>query len=90
MASQWTFQDANNHFNAVLEAALAGEPQKVTRRGRWVGVVLSAEEYERLRQLDQADAATLPELLLALPQDDQPFEPTGLSPRQLLIAAFAP
>ena len=82
MASQWTFQDANNHFNAVLEAALSGEPQKVTRRGRWVGVVLSAEEYERLRQLDQANAATLSELLLALPQDDQAFEPMGLTPRQ--------
>ena len=82
MAPQWTFQDANNHFNAVLEAALAGEPQKVTRSGRLVGVVLSAEEYERLRQLDQANAPSLPELLLALPQDDQAFEPMGLTPRQ--------
>jgi prevent-host-death family protein len=82
MAPQWTFQDANNHFNAVLEAALAGEPQKVTRSGRLVGVVLSAEEYERLRQLDQANAPNLPELLLALPQDDEPFERIALMPRQ--------
>ena len=82
MAAQWTLQDANNHFSAVLEAALAGETQKVTRRGRWVGVVLSAEEYERLRQLDQANAPALSELLLALPQDDQAFEPMGLTPRQ--------
>jgi antitoxin Phd len=82
MAPQWTFQDANNHFNAVLEAALAGEPQKVTRSGRLVGVVLSAEEYERLRQLDQANAPNLPELLLALPQDDEPFERIGLTSRQ--------
>jgi prevent-host-death family protein len=82
MAPQWTFQDANNHFNAVLEAALAGEPQKDTRSGRLVGVVLSAEEYERLRQLDQANAPSLPELLLALPQDDEPFERIALMPRQ--------
>jgi prevent-host-death family protein len=82
MAPQWTFQDTNNHFNAVLEAALAGEPQKVTRSGRLVGVVLSAEEYERLRQLDQANAPSLPELLLALPQDDEPFERIALTPRQ--------
>ena len=82
MAAQWTLQDANNHFSAVLEAALAGEPQKVTRRGRWVGVVLSVEEYKRLCQLDQTNAATLPELLLALLQDDQAFEPMGLTPRQ--------
>ncbi len=45
-------------------------------------MVLSAEEYERLRQLDQANAPTLPELLLALPQDDQAFERIGLTPRQ--------
>jgi prevent-host-death family protein len=82
MAPQWTFQDTNNHFNAVLEAALAGEPQKVTRSGRLVGVVLSAEEYERLRQLDQANAPNLPELLLALPQEDEAFERIGLTPRQ--------
>jgi hypothetical protein len=47
-----------------------------------VGVVLSAEEYERLRQLDQANAPSLPELLLALPQDDEPFERIALMPRQ--------
>jgi prevent-host-death family protein len=82
MAAQWTLQDANNHFNAVLEPALAGEPQKVTRSGRLVGVVLAAEEYERLRQLDQANAPNLPELLLALPQDDEPFERIALMPRQ--------
>ena len=45
-------------------------------------MVISAEEYERLRQLDQANAPTLPGLLLALPQDDEPFERTGLTPRQ--------
>ena len=54
----------------MLDAALAGEPQKVTSRGCWVGVVLSADENERLRRLDQANAPILPELLLALQQDD--------------------
>ena len=44
--------------------------------------MLSAEEYERLHQLDQANAPALSKLLLALPQDDQPFEPMGLTPRQ--------
>jgi len=82
MAAQWTLQDANNHFSAVLEAALAGEPQKVTQSGRWVGVVISADEYERLRQHDQANAPSQPELLLALPQDDEPFERIALMPRQ--------
>jgi antitoxin Phd len=70
-------QDAKNRFIAVLDAALAGEPQKATRRGRWVGVVISADQYKRLRRLDQANAPTLPELLLALSQDDEGFERMG-------------
>jgi antitoxin Phd len=82
MEAEWTLQDAKNRFSAVVEAALAGVPQRVTRRGRWVGVVLSAAEYERLRRLDLAQAPTLPELLLALPQDDAPFERMGLTPRE--------
>jgi prevent-host-death family protein len=75
MAAQWTLQDAKNRFSVVVEAALAGEPQRVTRRGRWVGVVISAA-------LDQASAPSLPELLLALPQDDEPFERIALTPRE--------
>ena len=34
MVAQWTLQDAKNRFSAVVEADLAGEPQRVTRRGR--------------------------------------------------------
>ena len=83
MAADWTLQAAKNRFSAVVEAALAGEPQRVTGRGQWVGVVLSAAEYERLRRLDQASAPSLPELLLALPQDDESFERIGLTPREL-------
>ncbi|MDE0383840.1 MAG: type II toxin-antitoxin system prevent-host-death family antitoxin [Defluviicoccus sp.] len=30
----WTLQDAKNRFSAVVNAALAGTPQKVTRRGK--------------------------------------------------------
>lgn len=44
----WTLQDAKNKFSAVVEAALAGRPQEVSRRGRPAVVVLSAEEYHRL------------------------------------------
>lgn len=44
----WTLQDAKNRFSAVVEAALAGRPQEVTRRGRPAVVVLAAEEYQRL------------------------------------------
>ncbi len=44
----WTLQNAKNRFSAVVEAALSGMPQEVSRRGRLAVVVLSAEEYHRL------------------------------------------
>jgi antitoxin Phd len=44
----WTLQDAKNRFSAVVDAALAGVPQEVTRRGKPAVVVLSAQEYHRL------------------------------------------
>lgn len=79
----WTLQDAKNRFSAVVDAAATGEPQKVTRRGKWVSVVLSAAEYERLKRLDQASAPSLGELLLAMPQDDDTFERLSATPRDL-------
>lgn len=47
-----------------------------------MSVVLSAEEYERLRRLDQANAPSLAELLLQMPQDDEPFERLPLAARE--------
>jgi prevent-host-death family protein len=82
MEGVWTLQDAKNRFSAVVEAALQGKPQKVTRRGEWVSVVLSAAEEERLRQCEQATAPSLADHLLALPQGDEPFERLPLVPRE--------
>lgn len=72
--AEWPLQDAKNRFSAVVEAAVAGDPQRVTRRGKPAVVVLAVEEYERLRRLDKAQAPTLADLLLAIPQDDEKFE----------------
>ena len=48
--TSWSLQDAKNRFSAVVNAALAGEPQRVTRRGEPVVMVVSVEDYERLRE----------------------------------------
>ncbi len=72
--SDWALQDAKNRFSAVVNAAIEGTPQRVTRRGKPAVVVISAEQYERLRHLEKAKAPSLPELLLAMPQDDGEFE----------------
>jgi hypothetical protein len=66
----------------VVDAAAQCEPQKVTRRGKWVSVVLSAEDYPRLQRLDVANAPSLSELLLQMPQDDEGFERMPLTPRE--------
>lgn len=44
----WSLQDAKNRFSAVVDAALAGQPQEVSRRGKPAVVVLSVTEYRRM------------------------------------------
>ncbi len=78
---EWPLQDAKNKFSAVVDAALAGEPQRVPRRGRPAVVVLAVEEYDRLCRLEQAGAPTFGELLLEVPQDDGEFGRMPLEPR---------
>ena len=81
--AEWPLQDAKNKFSELVNAALAGEPQKVTRRGRPAVVVVSVEEYERLRLLEKAQSPGLAALLLEIPQDDQEFERLSVTTRPL-------
>ena len=79
--THWPLQDAKNRFSAVVDAALAGAPQRVTRRGRPAVVVLAVDEYERLRDIEKANAPTFAELLLDIPGDGHEFERLVLPPR---------
>ena len=79
--TEWPLQDAKNKFSALVNAALAGEPQRVTRRGEPAVVVLASEEYERLCRLERVDAPILGELLLEIPQDDGEFDRLALPER---------
>ena len=82
--SDWNLQDAKNRFSAVVNAALAGEPQRVTRRGQPAVVVIAVEEYERLRQGRPDNTPTFVEHLLAIPKGgDFEFERWPLEPRPL-------
>ena len=78
---EWPLQDAKNKFSALVNAALDGEPQRVTRRGQPAVVVMATEEYERLCRLEKSDAPTLGELLLEIPQDDQEFSRLSIPAR---------
>jgi antitoxin Phd len=47
--SQVSIAEARNHLPRLVQQAEAGETVQITRRGRLVAVLLSQEEYERLR-----------------------------------------
>ena len=64
----WALQDAKNRFSAVVNAALDGEPQTVTRRGAPAVVVLAVEDYGRLCQAEKAGAPDFIQHLLSIPR----------------------
>jgi len=77
----WRLQDAKNQFSKVVDAALHGEPQHVTRRGRDAVVVLAASDYERMLRHERADSPGFVAHLLAMPQDDGEFTRANLGLR---------
>ena len=78
---EWPLQDAKNRFSAVVDAALAGNPQRVTRRGKPAVVVLAVGEYERLRHMEKAAAPSFADLLLEIPQGGEDFDRLRLPDR---------
>lgn len=64
----WSLQDAKARFSAVVDAALNGEPQVVTRHGRRAVVVVSAQEYDALQHNAKAAAPGFIEHLLSMPK----------------------
>ncbi len=67
--TQWQLQDAKAQFSQVVEAALQGEPQHVTRRGHEAVVVLSEASYRALRKGTRASAGGFVAHLLAVPKE---------------------
>jgi antitoxin Phd len=46
---EWQVQEAKARFSEMVERTLKEGPQTVTRRGKAVAVLVSADEYRRLR-----------------------------------------
>lgn len=74
-----TLQDAKNRFSAVVDAALAGRPQEVSRRGKPAVVVVSAEQYRRLLKEAGARRESFADHLLAFPGTAPGDEPERAS-----------
>ncbi|MPL83924.1 prevent-host-death family protein [Rhodobacter sp. 140A] len=80
----WTLQDAKNRFSAVVEAALAGQPQQVTRRGKPAVVVLSAADYARMQAAATAHRGSFAAHLRAFPKGGAlPEDRPAVTPRDV-------
>lgn len=82
-STQWQLQDAKARFSEVVEAAMRGEPQHITRRGKEAVVVLSEHAYEALQHSAHAAAPGFIAHLLAVPKDGEIFERVPLMPRDV-------
>lgn len=89
-AAPWRLQDAKAQFSALVDNAMRGVPQHVTRSGKRAVVVLSEQDFEAL----QRSAAGRPQVplrfidhLLAIPKaavSDLPDEPRlEVQPREV-------
>lgn len=49
----WQLQDAKAHLSELVKNASSGKPQEITLRGKPAVVVLSVQEYKKLKQPKQ-------------------------------------
>lgn len=55
----WQLQTAKNRFSEVINYALSGEPQLVTRNGKPAVYIISAESYEKNKRNRQNSLKSL-------------------------------
>ncbi len=85
MPRRWQLQEAKARFSEVVEHALAGEAQVVTRRGRPAVVVIPYEEYEKMHMDDVSawdifkGAPRMDECDLPLERDKTPVRSVDLT-----------
>lgn len=86
--ARWALQDAKNRLSEVVDAALRGVPQVVTRRGIEAAVIISHEEYTRMTSARDSARKPLAAYLLDMPRGDgrgdseDPFERIALRSRR--------
>jgi len=62
---KWQLQIAKSRFSTVVERAMSGRPQLVTKNGKPAVYVISVENYEKLK-----NRKSLKETLLSSPHRD--------------------
>lgn len=69
-------QDAKARFSSLVDDAIAGERVTVTRHGKPVAVIVSAEEWERVSE----KAPSFADLLLSFPGSPEDVPPRSRKP----------
>ena len=64
----WSAREAKARLSALIDAALAGRPQHVTRRGKAAVVVISEADYALLALGPRAHVPGFIDHLLAMPR----------------------
>lgn len=77
----WSVQQAKNQLSAVIDAALTTAPQVISRRGKPSVVVVSLDEYERLKRTATAQRGSFVDALLAMPPSPNPNDDEDEFPR---------
>ena len=67
--AQWQLQTAKAQLSELVEAALRGEPQRITRRGKDAVMVMSEKAYVALTSSAKSDAPDFVAHLLAMPRE---------------------
>lgn len=86
-AHEWSLQDAKNKLSEVVDAAVHGRPQLVTRRGVKTAVVMSYRDYTRVATIVESPHPSFEVFLGAIPKqsavEDDEFERVPLIPRDI-------
>ena len=72
----WRLQDAKAKFSALVDSAMRGTPQFVTRRGQDAVVVLAKQDYDTLQMRGATSTPSFLDHLLSIPKsptDDDSF-----------------
>ncbi len=84
--ARWALQDAKNRLSEVVDAALRGQPQVVTRRGIEAAVIISHDDWIRMTATHNEQRRPLATYLVDVPRadraDDELFERIELRPRR--------
>jgi prevent-host-death family protein len=73
----WQLQEAKAKFSQLVQKALDEGPQTVTRHGKEVAVLLSADDYKKLQR------PGVLETLMSGPEGDFGLPPRGVQEREL-------